>query len=66
MTLQMRSFGDFLPIIFKTLKFFNLWTPVSDLDQIWTKVHVVGGAEAFGHVLVVVRTQREAPDAVVR
>ena len=65
MTLQTRSFVEFLPIFFKTLKLFYLWTPVSDLDPIWTKLQVIGGAGQFGHVPVVVGTPHKAPDAVV-
>ena len=38
---------------------------MSDLDPIWTKLQVIGGAGPFGHVLVVVRTPHKAPDAVV-
>ena len=57
-------------ILFKTQllnpPFFFLWSPVSDFDQICTKVHVVEGAGAFEHVLGVIRTPHEAPDAVVR
>ena len=57
-------------ILFKTQllnpPFFFLWSPVSDFDQIFTKVHVVEGAGAFEHVLGVIRTPHEAPDAVVR
>ena len=57
-------------ILFKTQllnpPFFFLWSPVSDFDQICTKVHVVEGAGAFEHVLRVIRTPHEAPDVVVR
>ena len=38
---------------------------MSDLDPIWTKLQVIGGAGPFGHVLIVVRTPHKAPDAVV-
>ena len=39
---------------------------MSVFDPVWTKLQVVGGAEPFEHVLVVIRTLHEALDAVVR